>query len=354
MRHYKNFYINGQWVEPNKPDELEVINPSNESIAGIISLGSAVDVDNAVTAAKSAFPKFSVSQPQERLELLENILAEFLCRYDEIANAITEEMGSPNLFASQEQAACGNGHLEATIAALANFKFLEKKQNAQIYKEPIGVCALITPWNWPINQIVCKVAPALAMGCTMVLKPSEIAPFSAYLFAEVLHKAGVPAGVFNLVNGDGATVGTALAAHPDVDMVSFTGSTRAGIEVAQTAAISVKRVTQELGGKSPNIILDDADLETAISTGVRSCFSNSGQSCDAPTRLLIPESLHDKAREIAIAAAKKLVVGDPSQPTTDLGPVVSQQQFEKIQRLIQIGITEGCELACGGLGLQEG
>lgn len=354
MRHYKHFYINGQWVEPNKPDELEVINPSNESIAGIISLGSTVDVDDAVTAAKSAFSKFSVSQPKERLELLENILAEFMCRYDEIANAITEEMGSPNLFAFQEQAACGNGHLEATIAALANFKFLEKKENAQIYKEPIGVCALITPWNWPINQIVCKVAPALAMGCTMVLKPSEIAPFSAYLFAEVLHKAGVPAGVFNLVNGDGATVGTALAAHADVDMVSFTGSTRAGIEVAQTAAITVKRVTQELGGKSPNIILDDADLETAISTGVQSCFSNSGQSCDAPTRLLIPESLHDKARDIAVATAKKLVVGDPSQPTTDLGPVVSQQHFEKIQRLIQIGIAEGCELACGGLGLPEG
>jgi aldehyde dehydrogenase (NAD+) len=354
MRHYKHFYINGQWVEPCEPDELNVINPSDESIAGVISLGSNADVDKAVTAAKAAFPKFSVSQPKERLELLENILTEFTRRYDEIATAITEEMGSPAIFALEEQAACGNGHLEAAITALASFRFVERKGNTQVCKEPIGVCALITPWNWPINQIVCKVAPALAMGCTMVLKPSEIAPFSAYLFAEVLHKAGVPAGVFNLVNGDGATVGTALAAHPEVDMVSFTGSTRAGIDVAQTAAISVKRVTQELGGKSPNIILEDADLETAVTTGVQSCFSNSGQSCNAPTRLLIPEPLHDKATEIAVATANKLVVGDPNQSTTSLGPVVSQQHFEKIQRLIRIGIEEGCELACGGLGLPDG
>ena len=293
MRKYTKFYVNGNWIDPETPNSFDVTNPADETIAGVISLGSKSDVDKAVVAARSAFTPFSRFSRQERLELLESILITYNKYYDEIALAISDEMGAPLPFSIEDQASCGTGHLQAAINALKNFQFEENNGNTRIYKEPIGVCAFITPWNWPINQITCKVAPAIATGCTMLLKPSEIAPFSAYLFSQVMDEAGVPNGVFNMINGDGPTVGTAMAEHPDVDMVSFTGSTRAGILVAKAAANTVKRVAQELGGKSANIILDDADLEKAVSNGVIDCFSNSGQSCNAPTRMLVPKNNHD-------------------------------------------------------------
>ena len=279
MRKYTQFYIDGKWIDPLTPNSFDVTNPADETIAGAISLGSKSDVDKAVVAARGAFTSFSRFSRQERLELLENILNTYNKYYEDIALAISEEMGAPLPFSIEDQASCGTGHLQAAINALKSFQFEEDKGSTRVYKEPIGVCAFITPWNWPINQITCKVAPAIATGCTMLLKPSEIAPFSAYLFSQVMDEAGVPGGVFNMINGDGPTVGTAMAEHPDVDMVSFTGSTRAGILVAKAAADSVKRVTQELGGKSANIILDDADLEKAVRNGVIHCFSNSGQSC---------------------------------------------------------------------------
>ena len=284
---------------------------------------------------------------------MENILNTYNKYYEDIALAISEEMGAPLPFSIEDQASCGTGHLQAAINALKSFQFEEDKGSTRVYKEPIGVCAFITPWNWPINQITCKVAPAVATGCTMLLKPSEIAPFSAYLFSQVMDEAGVPGGVFNMINGDGPTVGTAMAEHPDVDMVSFTGSTRAGILVAKAAADSVKRVTQELGGKSANIILDDADLEKAVRNGVIHCFSNSGQSCNAPTRMLVPKISHDLAANIAVNTANTVVVGDPKADDTVIGPVVSKLHFDKIQNLIQQGIEEGVELACGGTGKPE-
>lgn len=353
MREYMHFYINGEWLDPAIPNSCDVINPADESIAGVISLGSQADVDKAVTAARAAFNSFSQFTQQERLELLENILASYKKHFDEFALAMSDEMGAPMTFATEDQAGCGTGHLESTIKALRDYKFVEIKGSTRVVKEPIGVCAFITPWNWPINQVICKVAPAIATGCTMVIKPSEIAPLSAYLFSQVMDEAGVPAGVYNMVNGDGPTVGAALAAHQDVDMVSFTGSTRAGILVAKAAADTVKRVTQELGGKSANIILDDADLQEAVSSGVLNCFSNSGQSCDSPTRMLVPKAKHDEAVAIAVATANTVIVGDPKADGTDLGPVVSQLQFDKIQNLIQQGIDEGEELVCGGTGKPE-
>ena len=353
MRRYTQFYVNGNWVDPVTPNSFDVTNPADETIAGVISLGSKSDVDKAVVAARSAFTPFSRFSRQERLELLESILITYNKYYDEIALAISDEMGAPLPFSIEEQASCGTGHLQAAINALKNFQFEEDNGSTRVYKEPIGVCAFITPWNWPINQITCKVAPAIATGCTMLLKPSEIAPFSAYLFSQVMDEAGVPSGVFNMINGDGPTVGTAMAEHPDVDMVSFTGSTRAGILVAKAAANTVKRVAQELGGKSANIILDDADLEKAVSNGVIDCFSNSGQSCNAPTRMLVPKINHDLAVAIAVNTANTIVVGDPKADDTVIGPVVSKLHFNKIQKLIQQGIEEGVELACGGIGKPE-
>ena len=353
MRKYTQFYVDGKWIDPLTPNSFDVTNPADETIAGVISLGSKSDVDKAVVAARGAFTSFSRFSRQERLELLENILNTYNKYYEDIALAISEEMGAPLPFSIEDQASCGTGHLQAAINALKSFQFEEDKGSTRVYKEPIGVCAFITPWNWPINQITCKVAPAVATGCTMLLKPSEIAPFSAYLFSQVMDEAGVPGGVFNMINGNGPTVGTAMAEHPDVDMVSFTGSTRAGILVAKAAANSVKRVTQELGGKSANIILDDADLEKAVRNGVIHCFSNSGQSCNAPTRMLVPKISHDLAATIAVNTANTVVVGDPKADDTVIGPVVSKLHFDKIQNLIQQGIEEGVELACGGTGKPE-
>ena len=353
MRDYTRFYIDGAWVEPAQPRTLDVINPATETVAGRISLGSAADVDRAVAAAKRAFATYSQTSRAERIELLQNIVAEYQKRYAEIAAAITEEMGAPGWLAMQAQAAIGVGHLMTGIEVLKTYHFEELRGTTMLAKEPIGVCAFITPWNWPINQIATKVVPALAVGCTMVLKPSEVAPFSGQLFAEVLHAAGVPAGVFNLVNGDGPGVGVALSSHPDVDMVSFTGSTRAGIEVAKNAAPTVKRVAQELGGKSPNIILDDADLGTAVTRGVTQMMTNSGQSCNAPSRMLVPAAKMADAKVIAKAAADSVTVGAPDG-NAKIGPVVSDVQWHKIQALIQAGIDEGATLVAGGTGKPEG
>jgi len=353
MREYLKFYIDGAWVDPALPKQMDVINPATEAVCGVISMGSAGDADRAVMAARKAFAGFSQTSRADRIELLQNILAEYQKRYAEIAAAITEEMGAPGWLSQQAQAAIGVGHLTTGIEVLKGYKFEELRGTTLITHEPIGVCALITPWNWPINQIACKVVPAIATGCTMVLKPSEIAPFSAVLWAEVMHAAGVPAGVFNLVNGDGQTVGSALSSHPEVDLVSFTGSTRAGIEVARNAAATVKRVHQELGGKSPNIVLDDADLNVAVTGGVKSLMVNSGQSCNAPTRMLVPAAKMAQAKVIAKAAAEATTVGSPDGNAA-MGPVVSETQWTKIQGLIQAGIDEGATLVSGGTGRPEG
>jgi len=353
MREYLKFYIDGAWVDPATPKTLDVINPATEAVAGKISMGSATDVDRAVQAARKAFASYSQTSREERIALLERIIAEYQKRYADIAAAITEEMGAPASLAQKAQAAMGIGHLQTALGVLKNYRFEEQRGTTLIVKEPIGVCGFITPWNWPINQIACKVAPALAVGCTMVLKPSEIAPFSAQIWTEVLHAAGVPKGVFNLVNGDGPTVGVALSSHPQVDMVSFTGSTRAGVEVAKNAAPTVKRVHQELGGKSPNIILEDADFNVAVKAGVRSVMSNSGQSCNAPTRMLVPLKRMAEAIAVAKATAEGTTVGDPMSGAM-LGPVVSATQWSKIQSLIKKGIEEGATLVAGGPGKPEG
>ena len=354
MRENRQFYINGEWVDPVSPNSFDVINPATEEVCGHISMGSEADVDKAVAAAKAAFQTFSRTSTQERIELLESCIAVYKKYYLDIADAIREEMGAPHTLATTAQAYTGQGHLEEALRVLRAFEFEEDLGEHRIFKEPIGVCGLITPWNWPINQISCKVAPALAVGCTMVLKPSEVAPLSAYLFAQVMHEAGVPAGVFNMVNGDGPVVGTALSKHPDVSMMSFTGSTRAGSLVAQNAAPTVKRVTQELGGKSPNIILDDADLETAVASGVRHMYTNTGQSCNAPSRMLVPAAKLAEAEAIAAKVTESVVVGDPTAETTTMGPVVSEVQFNKIQGLIEQGIKEGAKVVIGGLGRPEG
>ncbi|QFU76431.1 aldehyde dehydrogenase family protein [Halioglobus maricola] len=354
MRDYRKFYIDGQWVAPATPLDLEVINPANEEACAVISIGAEADVELAVAAAKRAFTSFSRTTRQERIELLESCVEIYKKRYDDIAVAIREEMGSPQTFAVEEQADCGLGHLAEALRVLRQFEFEEDVGNARVFREPIGVCGLITPWNWPVNQIGCKVAPALAVGCTMVLKPSEIAPLSAWLWTEVMHEAGVPAGVYNMVNGDGPGVGTALSKHPDVDMMSFTGSTRAGIAVAQNAAPTVKRVAQELGGKSPNIILDDANLEVAVTRGALHMFANTGQSCNAPSRMLVPAAKLAEAEDIAARAAASVVVGDPANTETTMGPVVSKLQYDKIQGLIEAGVAEGAKLVAGGPGLPQG
>jgi aldehyde dehydrogenase (NAD+) len=354
MREMLQFYIDGEWVDPAVPNTFDVINPATEAVCGQISLGSAEDVDKAVAAAKRALPAFSATSREERIALLERILEEFAARHDEVATAIMEEMGAPWKLAKYAQAASGPQHIQAAIDALKTFDFEESHGTTQIVKEPIGVCALITPWNWPMNQVAVKVAPALAAGCTMVLKPSEVAPFDAMIFAEILDAAGVPAGVFNLVNGDGAGVGVALSSHPDVAMVSFTGSTRAGVAVAQNAAPTVKRVAQELGGKSANIILDDADFEREVARGASNCFDNTGQSCNAPTRMLVPRARMDEAAAIAAKRAASTTPGDPQGEDTRMGPLVSEVQWNKVQDLIQKGVDEGATLVAGGPGRPEG
>lgn len=353
MDNARKFYIDGAWVDPVTPTYLDVINPSNEEPFAQIAVGSAADVDRAVAAAKAAFPSFSQTSREDRLKLLERILAAYKARYEDVAQTLSREMGAPLTLARNAQAAVGVGHLTQMIATLRDYQFDEIRGGTLITKEAIGVCGLITPWNWPINQIVCKVAPALAAGCTMVLKPSEVAPLNAIIFAEALHEAGVPPGVFNLVNGDGPTVGAAMSAHPDIDMMSFTGSTRAGILVAKAAADTVKRVSQELGGKSANILLPDVDFNTAVTKGVAGVFTNSGQSCNAPTRMFVPAARSEEVNAIAKAAAAKFTVGDPQDEATQLGPVVSRVQFDKIQDLIQSGISEGARVLIGGTGRPE-
>ena len=354
MKQYLQFYIDGRWVDPSEPRTLDVIDPATEQPIAQIALGGQKDVDLAVQAARRAFETYSRTTREERIALLQRIMASYQKRYDEIAETISREMGAPIWLSKAAQAATGLAHLGQTLQVLQGYEFEQQRGTARIVREPIGVCGFITPWNWPVNQILCKVAPALAAGCTMVLKPSEIAPLNAILVAEVLHDAGVPPGVFNLVNGDGPTVGAALSKHPGIDMMSFTGSTRAGIEVAKAAADTVKRVAQELGGKSANIILEDADFAKAVAGGVTGCFLNSGQSCNAPTRMLVPAARHDEAVEIAKAAAAAVKPGDPFKDGTTIGPVVSEAQWKKIQGLIQKGIDEGATLVTGGTGRPEG
>ncbi len=354
MRELKQFYINGEWVDPVTPKTLEVINPATEEPCAIISIGSEADADKAVAAAKNAFQHFGYSSREERIALLESCIGAYEKRYDDVAAAISEEMGAPKKLAATAQAHTGLGHLTEALRVLRDYEFEEDLGEHRIFKEPIGVCGLITPWNWPINQIACKVAPALAVGCTVVLKPSEVAPLSAWIWAEIMDEAGVPAGVFNMVNGDGPGVGTALSKHPDVDMMSFTGSTRAGSLVAQNAAPTIKRVTQELGGQSPNVVLDEADLEQAVTSGLMTMFTNSGQSCNAPSRMLLPRAKLEQAEAIAKRVAESVVVGNPASDATAMGPVVSEAQFNKIQGLIETAISEGAKVVAGGPGRPEG
>ncbi|KGB80751.1 aldehyde dehydrogenase [Rhodovulum sp. NI22] len=351
----RQFFIDGAWVDPAQPQDLSVLNPATEEPIAVISMGSPADVDRAVAAAKAAFPGYARTTRQERIELLESIRAVYARRIDEFASTMTEEMGAPATLSRNSQAAVGIGHLDGFLEALKQMPFREVLENGDtILREPIGVCGLITPWNWPINQIVLKVLPALAAGCTMVLKPSELTPLDAMLYAEVLHEAGVPAGVFNLINGEGPVVGAALSCHPDVAMMSFTGSTRGGTAVARDAAGTVKRVALELGGKSPNLIFADTDVEEAVARGVRHCFQNTGQSCNAPTRMLVERAVYDTALEVAKAAGAAQAVGDPALPGDHIGPLVSQLQFDRVQELIAAGIEEGATLLVGGLGKPTG
>jgi aldehyde dehydrogenase (NAD+) len=350
----RQFYIDGAWVDPVDPKELKVINPATEEVAGVISMGSSKDVDRAVMAARRAFDGYSRSSPAERLALMERILAAYKAHYDEIAQAISIEMGAPITLSKGSQTGIGVGHISAMIDVLKNFKFEEMHGTVRLVQEPVGVCALITPWNWPMNQVAAKVVPALAAGCTMVLKPSEYSPFSAIIWAKVMHEAGVPAGVFNLINGDGTGVGAPLSSHREVDMVSFTGSTRAGSEVARNAAASVKRVHQELGGKSPNVLLDDADFERAVTKSVLHVFQNSGQSCNAPTRMLVPAAKLAEVEAIAKRVAESVITGDPTSEKTNLGPVVSKLQFERVEGYIAKGIAEGAKVVIGGSGRPDG
>ena len=353
MRESLQFYIDGAWVDPAAPRPFDVINPATEQPVGTIALGNADDVDRAVHAAQVAFPAFSRTTRQERIELFEAIIAAYRGRRTELALAITEEMGAPAALAQNLHAMVGNLHLKTALNVLREYPFEKKHGATWILHEPIGVCALITPWNWPINQIAAKVAPALACGCTVVLKPSELSPFSAQIWAEVMHEAGVPAGVFNMIQGTGPEVGAALSAHPGVDMVSFTGSTKAGIDVARNAAPTIKRVHQELGGKSPNILLPDTDIAKSVAAGVRAVASNSGQSCNAPTRMLVPNACMAEVKDAARTAAAGLNVGDPTG-NVDVGPVVSQTQYDKIQGLIEAAIAEGATVVAGGPGRPAG
>jgi len=353
MRNYLDFYVDGAWIAPAQSRPLNVINPATEDVAGVISLGSAADVDRAVAAAVKAFKSFGRSSKQERLDLLDAVFAELQLRAQDLADAVTEEMGAPVALASGAHVPLALAHFDIARKLLVDFDPTNGMGSTRLVKEPIGVIGMITPWNWPLNQIACKVAPALAVGCTMVLKPSEVAPFSGQIFAEVMHAAGVPAGVFNMVNGDGQTVGAAISSHPDIDMVSFTGSTRAGVEVARNAAPTVKRVHQELGGKSANIILEDADLSSAVRQGVEAMMVNAGQSCNAPTRMLVPAARMGEASDIARNTINQQKVGAPSE-AVNLGPVVSDVQWGRIQSLIKKGIEEGATLVAGGPGKPEG
>ena len=353
MREVLKFYIDGQWVDPAQPKTLDVINPATEEVCGHVSAGSAADVDRAVAAARKAFKAWRKTSREERLKLLNRIVEAFGERVGDMAKAITEEMGAPAWLAQGTQAPIGINHFKSAIGVLERYEFEEDRGSSRILKEPIGVCGFITPWNWPIHQICAKVAPALAVGCTVVLKPSEIAPFSGQIFAEILEAAGLPPGVFNLVQGEGPVVGAAIAAHPDIDMVSITGSTRAGVEVARAAAPTLKRVHQELGGKSPNIVLEDADLTPAITGSVNAVMQNSGQSCRAPTRMLAPNRLMDQVCAIAREVAETWTPGDPTG-NARIGPVVSGAQWDKVQGLIQKGVDEGAKVVTGGLGRPEG
>jgi aldehyde dehydrogenase (NAD+) len=355
VSHVKQFYIDGQWVDPAEPLAFPVLNPATEEEITQISLGSKTDVDRAVVAARRAFESYSQTTRDERIALLERIRAVYEARYDDFVAVIIVELGAPASLSKNAQAAVGLGHLDGVLAALKAQRFEETSANGDlIRREAIGVCGLVTPWNWPINQIVLKVLPALAAGCTMVLKPSELTPLDALLYAEVLHEAGVPAGVFNLVNGDGPGVGAAMSAHPGIDLMSFTGSTRGGVAVTRDAAATVKRVTLELGGKSPNIIFADADVEQAVVRGVQHCFQNTGQSCNAPTRMLVERSVYDKALEVARETAAAQEIGDPQDPGDHIGPLVSQMQYDRVQGLIAAGVDEGARLLVGGPGKPEG
>ncbi|WP_239950573.1 aldehyde dehydrogenase family protein [Dyella terrae] len=355
METLDSFYIDGQWVAPAAgAATTSIVNPADESVIGTLSLGSEADVDRAVAAAHAAWPAWAQTSREERIAILERMAALYRDRLGEIAQAVCTEMGAPLWLCHELQAAVGLVQIQAAISALRELAFDTVQGTTQIVREPVGVVALITPWNWPLNQMAAKVAPALAAGCTVVLKPSEITPLDARIFAQIVHEAGVPAGVFNMIYGEGKVVGSALARHPDVDMISITGSTRAGIDVATQAAPTVKRVTQELGGKSPNLILDDADLKTAVSAGVISCMINSGQTCIAPTRMLVPRSRYEEALAIAAATAHALVVGDPKEPTSKLGPIANRGQYERVQHMIEIGIKEGARIVAGGPGRPPG
>ncbi|MEO1241942.1 MAG: aldehyde dehydrogenase family protein [Pseudomonadota bacterium] len=353
MRDYTKFYIGGKWIEPVGRDTLDVLNPATEKVAGRITLGNADDVDAAVTAARNAFCDWSETSLDDRVAIMMKIVEGYQARMGEIAEAITEEMGAPAWLAQRAQAPAGLGHLMTAVEAIKQFDFHETRGASRVQKEPIGVCGFITPWNWPMNQLAAKFAPAMLTGCTMVHKPSEIAPFCSYIFAEICDGAGLPAGVYNLVNGDGPTVGAAIAAHADVDMVSFTGSTRAGVEVAKAAAPTVKRVHQELGGKSPNIVLEDADLNAAVTGSIATMMMNSGQSCTAPSRMIAPNSKMDEVVAIAKEAADAWAPGDPSSGAKT-GPVVSETQWNKIQGLIEKGVKEGATVVTGGPGKPDG
>ncbi len=355
MKDYLQFYINGEWVDPVEPRTLEVENPATEESIARISIGSAADVDKAVAAAKAAFPSFSQTSVAERAALLNKITQGLQARMPDLAEAVSDEMGAPMWLAESAHVPAAIGHFMTTAAVLNTYQFEEMRGTTLMRKEPIGVCGFITPWNWPLNQIACKVAPAIAAGCTMVLKPSEIAPLDAMIFAEIMHDAGVPAGVFNMVNGDGPGVGASLSAHKDVDMVSFTGSTRAGVLVAQAAAPTVKRVAQELGGKSPNIVLPGADLEKAVGRGVAHMMTNTGQSCNAPSRMFVPRADNEAAKAIAKAAAEATKAQMPREAERGaMGPISNANQYKKVQDLIQVGIDEGATLVAGGTGRPDG
>ncbi len=354
MSNNLKFYINGAWVDPLTPATIDVINPATEKVYTQISAGSAADVDLAVTAARGAFDSYAQTSREERLDLLQRIRELYKTRWDDIALAISEEMGAPIDLAKSWQTQLGIAHVKSAIKALQDFRFESEEDGLILRHEPIGVCGLITPWNWPMNQVAAKVAPALAAGCTMVLKPSEESPIDAMIFAEILHEAGVPAGVFNLINGYGPVVGEAMSSHPDIDMMSFTGSTRGGVAVARASADTVKRVSQELGGKSANILLGDVDIAAAVTEGVHYMMDNSGQSCNAPSRMLVPAAQLETAIDAAREAAESIAVDSPSKPGSHIGPVVNKVQYDKIQGLIQQGIDEGATLVAGGVGRPDG
>ena len=353
----KNFYINGQWVKPSSSEEIKVIDPATEDVCAVIALGNKEDIDSAVKAAKEAYESWAFSSKEERIKLLEKLYENYKKRWADIAEAITLEMGAPKNFASKLQTGTGASHIKSFIKYLKNFEFEkplgDHAPNQRLIYEPKGVCALITPWNWPMNQVCLKVMPALASGCTMVLKPSELAPLSSMILAEIIDEVKFPKGVFNLINGDGATTGDALTSHPDINMISFTGSTRAGALISQNAAKDFKRLSLELGGKGANIIFKDADPE-AIERGALRCFRNSGQSCNAPTRMLVEKSMYDEAIKRLKKYTESFEVGDPKTEGDHIGPVISETQYKKIQTLIQKGIDEGAKLVAGGIGKPEG